>query len=170
MSNKYESAELILKLYELRREEVMRKARDWFGPFLPNSAQDVTDAFMGEHSNYIRMVTTYWDMAASFVNHGAIDEQMFTDANGEHIAVFAKLEPFLAELRTIYDAPEYLKNLEQLVMRQPNAKARLAQVRERVKQYMDAMQKAKASQGKSKATSKAKSKAKSKSPAKKRAK
>ena len=133
MSTKHESMIGIMKLYELRREETMRKARDWFVTFNPSSIQDIVDTFTGEHSAYYRMVTTYWDMAASFVNHGAIDEQMFNDANLEHIAVFAKVEPFLAEIRTMSKMPQYLANLEQLVMRQPNAKEMLADVRERMK-------------------------------------
>ena len=133
MSTKHESMMGIMKLYELRREETMRKARDWFVTFNPSSIQDIVDTFTGEHSAYYRMVTTYWDMAASFVNHGAIDEQMFNDANLEHIAVFAKVEPFLAEIRTMSKMPQYLANLEQLVMRQPNAKEMLADVRERMK-------------------------------------
>ena len=133
MSTKHESMMGIMKLYELRREETMRKARDWFVTFNPSSIQDIVDTFTVEHSAYYRMVTTYWDMAASFVNHGAIDEQMFNDANLEHIAVFAKVEPFLAEIRTMSKMPQYLANLEQLVMRQPNAKEMLADVRERMK-------------------------------------
>jgi hypothetical protein len=135
MSTKHEDANLILKLYELRREEVMRKARDWYLlQFNPDSLQDITNALMGEHSAYYRMVTSYWDMAASFVNHGAIDEQMFNDANGEHMVVFAKVEPFLAEIRTTYDQPQYMQHLEQLIMRRPDAKERLAAIRERFKQ------------------------------------
>jgi hypothetical protein len=124
MSTKYEDANLILKLYELRREEVMRKARDWYlGQFNPASFQEITDNMMSDKSPYYRMVTTYWDMAASFVNHGAIDEEMFADANMEHVVVFAKIEPFLTELR------------EKLVMRRPDAKEYLATLRERFKQW-----------------------------------
>jgi hypothetical protein len=123
----------ILKLYELRREETMRQARDWFVTFNPGSVQDIVDTFTGEHSAYYRMVTTYWDMAASFVNHGAIDEQMFNDANIEHIAVFAKVEPFIGEIRALAKMPQYLVHLEQLVMRLPDAKEMLADVRERMK-------------------------------------
>lgn len=140
MSTKYESANLILKLYELRREETMRKARDWFLSFLPNSAQDIIAVVTGEHSHYFRMVTSYWDMAASLVNHGAIDEPMFNDANAEHIAVFAKVEPFLTELRSMSNAPEYLRHLEEVVMRRPDAKARVAMIRERIKNYVAARQ------------------------------
>jgi hypothetical protein len=89
---------------------------------------------MGEHSAYYRMVTSYWDMAAALVNHGAIDEQMFADANMEHVVVFAKIEPFLAELRGIFNNPNAMGNLEKLVMNRPNAKESLAALRERFKQ------------------------------------
>ena len=138
MGNNYEDARLILKLYELRREETMRKAREWYiRQFKPSSAQDILDIARGEYSGYYRMVTSYWDMAASFVNHGAIDEQMFNDANGEHIAVFAKIEPFLAELREQSGAPQYLHHLERVVMRMPEATERLATIRERFKRLME---------------------------------
>ena len=139
MSTKHEDANLILKLYDLRREEVMRKARSWFiGEFHPGSLQDVSDAAMGEHSAYYRMVTTYWDMAASLVNNGAIDEQMFNDANGEHLAVYAKIEPFVAEIRTAMNMPQYMQHLEQLVMRMPDARERMTAFRERMKQMAQA--------------------------------
>ncbi|MBM3262325.1 MAG: hypothetical protein FJY97_02715 [candidate division Zixibacteria bacterium] len=133
MSSPHESADLILKLYELRREDTMRKARDWFTAFNPDSLDDIRTAVQGEHSAYYRMVTSYWDMAASLVNNGGIDEKMFTDANGEHMAVFAKVEPFVAEIRQHWNMPQYLVQLEQLILRQPNAKERLAQLRERLR-------------------------------------
>ena len=135
MSDKYEDANLILKLYELRREDVMRKARDWYAmQFNPESMQEIADVLMSEKSPYYRMVTTYWDMAASLVNHGAIDEQMFSEANMEHLMVFAKIEPFIAEIRSLF-VPNYLENLEKLVMRRPNAREFLASMRERFKQF-----------------------------------
>ena len=135
MDIKHESANLILKLYELRREDVMRHAREWYmRQFNPESVQDVVSAWRGERSAYYRMVTSYWDMAASFVNHGAIDEQMFSDANPEHVAVFAKVEPFLEELRSLSGIPNYLQHLEQLVTRLPGATERTASLRERFKQ------------------------------------
>ncbi|MDQ3818058.1 MAG: hypothetical protein M3362_10230 [Acidobacteriota bacterium] len=135
MSTKQEDANLILKLYDLRREEVMRKARNWFlMEFNPGSMQEIVDVLMGDKSGYFRMVTTYWEMAASFVNNGAIDEQMFNDANGEHIVVFAKIEPFLAEMRTTFNSPNAGVHLEKLVMRRPEAKEHLSALRERFKQ------------------------------------
>jgi hypothetical protein len=137
MSDKTESANLILKLYELRREEVMRKARNWYvGEFHPGSSQDVSNAMMNsETSAYYRMVTSYWEMACSLVTNGAIDEQMFNDANGEHLVVFAKLEPFLAELRQTYNNPTALQHLERIVMNIPEAKEKMARFREMIKQF-----------------------------------
>ncbi len=137
--SKAESADLILKLYELRREAKMREARNWMIGFLPESAADIMQAIMNpETSAYYRMVVSYWDMAASFVNHGAIDEEMFADAHGEHFVVFSKIEPFLPELREIMGNPNILGNLEKLIMRQPNAEERLAKSRESMKRWAEA--------------------------------
>lgn len=131
---KAESADLILKLYELRRETTMREARNWMISFFPESAADVMQAMINpETSAYYRMVVSYWDMAASFVNHGAIDEEMFSDAHGEHLVVFSKVEPFLAELRETTGNPKMLQNLEKVVMKMPDAKERLAKSRETMK-------------------------------------
>jgi hypothetical protein len=131
---KHEDADLILKLYELRRETVMREARNWFFAFEPQSIQDFTDVFLSDKSGYFRMVVSYWDMAASLVNNGAIDEKMFNEANGEHILVFSKVQPFLNDLRATYNLPEYLVQFEKLVIRTPDIEKRLAALRERVSQ------------------------------------
>ncbi|MEQ1760254.1 MAG: hypothetical protein ABL986_18205 [Vicinamibacterales bacterium] len=133
MTQPYQSADLILKLYDLRREAKMREARQWFIGFTPDSLEELLETMKGPHNADFRMVATYWDMAASLVLNGAIDEQMFVDANAEHVAVFAKIEPFLAGYREKAGVPHYLKNLEQLVMRLPNAKERLAATRERLR-------------------------------------
>lgn len=139
--SKSESADLILKLYELRREPTMREARNWIIGFFPESAAEIIQAIIkAETSAHYRMVTTYWDMAASLVNHGAIDEEMFNDAQGEHIIVFSKIEPFLAELREIVGNPKMMANLETLVMRQPDAKEMLAGRREMMKRMFAARQ------------------------------
>ena len=129
MTSKYESADLLLKLYDLRREPVMRKARAWFREgFRPGSAAEILTIYKGKNSAPYRMVTTYWNMAAALVLHGAIDEQMFADTNGEHLMVYRRLRPFLAELRTELGNPGYLQNLERLIMQMPDAEARLARV------------------------------------------
>jgi hypothetical protein len=132
VSSPYESADLLLKLYELRREPTMREARAWFAAdFNPASFEDVQQALGSAKSAHFRMVTSYWDMAASFVNSGAINEQMFNDANGEQYVVFAKVEPFIEQYRQMVGNPNAWGNLEKLVMRTPGAKDRLAALRER---------------------------------------
>ena len=143
MNTKQEDAHLILRLYELRREEKMRKARDWFTTdFNPQSAQDLVDVLYSEHSAMYRMVSTYWDMAAAFVNHGAIDEQLFNDLHNEHVAVYARIEPYLAEFHAVAGMPRYLLNLEQLILRMPDCQERLAAMRRFMKHRMDARAKA----------------------------
>ncbi|MER3429876.1 MAG: hypothetical protein C4325_02425 [Blastocatellia bacterium] len=125
------SAELILKLYELRREPVMRQARDWMFSFNPKTAEDIEKTMMDPQvGGYLRMVLSYWDMAATLVVHGAIDAPMFHETNGEHIGVFAKIEPFLEELRAKWEMPEAFKNLEKLIYDLPNGRERLAKTRE----------------------------------------
>ena len=130
VTTKYESADLLLKLYDLRREPVMRKARAWFREqFTPTSTEEVLSVYRGKRSAPYRMVTTYWNMAAALVLHGAIEEQMFADVNGEHIMVFARLQPFLTELRGLLNNPGYLDKLEQVILQMPDAQARLARFR-----------------------------------------
>jgi hypothetical protein len=132
LSSPYESATLLIRLYELRRDPTMREARIWFArSFNPDSIDDVTQAMQGPNSAHFRMVTSYWDMAASFVLNGAIDAQMFADANGEQHVIFAKLEPFIAEFRARLGNPQYLASLEKLVMSAPGAAERMASLRER---------------------------------------
>jgi hypothetical protein len=136
---KQEDANLILKLYEIRREPVMREARNWFFSFNPTTTAEYMEAVMGEHSGHLRMVITYWDMAASLVNNGAIDEQMFNDANGEHLFIFAKIEPILEGLRQEWNQPEMLKHYETLIRRIPNNQEKLAGMRERIKMIQAVM-------------------------------
>jgi hypothetical protein len=126
----YESAVLLLELYDLRREPLLRRARAWFRErFKPETARQVLTLYRGKASAPYRMVTTYWNMAAALVLHGAIDEQMFADVNGEHILVYAKLQPLLGELRAGLGNPTYLSHLEQLIGRMPDAQARIDRTR-----------------------------------------
>lgn len=133
--SKQQDADLILKLYDLRREPVMREARNWFFTFNPTTIQDVLEALMSEQSGYYRMVVSYWDMAAALVNNGAIDEQLFNETNGEHVFVYAKIEPVIADVRTMMGAPDFLRNLEALVKRMPNSEERITAMRERMKKF-----------------------------------
>jgi hypothetical protein len=132
MSSAHESMMGILKLYELRSEATMRRARDWFATqFFPESSQDILNVIFGQHSAEFRMVASYWDMAAAFVVYGAIEAEMFNAINSEHVAVYAKLQPFLGELRAMPGLPPYLycQHLEPVVMKIPDAEDRIAIMR-----------------------------------------
>src|SRR6185503_2864880 len=136
MSTEHESMMGILKLYELRSEESMRKARDWFATgFYPESIEDILQVLVGDRSADFRMVASYWDMAAAFVVFGAINDEMFNAINTEHVAVYAKLQPFLAELRAMPGVPPYLylKHLEPVVQRIPDYQERVAAMRRYMK-------------------------------------
>jgi hypothetical protein len=131
--SKHEEADLILKLYDLRREATMRQARDWyFLEFNPESIADVKKVMLSEHSGHLRMVMGYWDMAAALVNHGAVGIDLFNDTNNEHLSVFAKFEPLLTEMRAEI-GPQFFVHLEKLVDATPRGRERTAAIRERVK-------------------------------------
>jgi len=132
--SKEKSAELIMQLYDLRRETKMREARNWIFSFNPTSADDIMKTMMDpEVGPYLRMVTSYWDMAASFVNHGAIDAEMFSDTAGEHMMVFAKFEPFIAELRETWGEPKAFAHLEKVIKDMPNGAEKLRKTQEWMK-------------------------------------
>ncbi len=138
--SKAESADLILKLYDLRREATMRKARDWMFGFNPTSVDEYMQTMMNpEVGGYLRMVVSYWDMAAALVVEGAIDAEMFRKTNGEHIMVFAKVQPLLADLRAMWQSPEALASLEKVIMDQPNGAEQVKQTQEWMKSIQEQM-------------------------------
>jgi hypothetical protein len=139
MSKEAKSADLIMKLYDLRREETMREARNWFISFFPESVDDIMKTMIDPSTSaFYRMVTTYWDMASGFVVHNAIDEEMFLDSNSEVWIVFAKVQPYLAGVRKVLDNPTYLHNLEKLIMKQPECVQKCQSRRESMKRWMAA--------------------------------
>lgn len=95
-------AELILKLYQLRGEETMRKARKFIVfEFWPKSFEELTavrENMLTQESAYWRQVLTYWEMAASMVLRGAVDPDLFLDSQGEGIYIYAKFQPFREEM------------------------------------------------------------------------
>ncbi len=131
----------ILKLYELRGEARMREARAWFfSGFAPRSGKDIVRLMLsGERqSAFYRMVVSHWEAAASFVNNGGIDERLFLEGNSEHVVVCAKLQPFLAEIRETMGEPDYLANLERLVMKIPNVEKKLENRRRLLERWSQA--------------------------------
>jgi len=113
-------AELILKLYDARRESEIRKARSWFtGTFWPESADDIIKVIRGsgtQENAWFRQVLAYWSMASSFVSHGVLNEDLFLEpaSSGEMFFIYAKVEPFLKEVREKLQNPQLLANIEKL--------------------------------------------------------
>jgi hypothetical protein len=143
MSTPVESANLILKLFELRREPVMRQARAWFsGDFNPTTMEEFVAGVTGVNNAWFRMVVGYWDMAVSLVQFKAIDPEMFNATSGELVVVYAKIEPFLAEYREQRGEPNFLKRLETQVLTLPNVADRLPKIRERFRKMAAARAKA----------------------------
>jgi hypothetical protein len=124
MPTPFESAQLNLQLFDLRREPVLREARSWFLlDFNPESFQELLAALTGERNSAFRMVIGYWDMAASLVTTGAIDADAFRAAHGEIFGAFSKIRPYLAELRAVSGEPEICKHMEAVVLAAPDAEA-----------------------------------------------
>jgi hypothetical protein len=114
-------AELIMQLYNLRREPEMRKARDWWlVKFWPMGPEDFTvHAFtMGtQENNWLRQVGGYWSMASAFVLSGALNADLFLQpaVSGEMFFIFAKVHPFLKELREQIGDPHLFMNIEKVI-------------------------------------------------------
>ena len=111
----HEDANLILRLYELRREDTLRKARQWFVQFCHIESWDALQALAppGSGQNtYFRMVTSYWEMAASFVASGVLNQELFFQSNQELLVVWTRLRGVVAQLRGAMKSPNAWKNLE----------------------------------------------------------
>src|SRR5271154_6852332 len=124
MPTPFESAQLNLQLFELRREPILREARSWFLlEFNPESFADLDALASGDRNASFRMVLGYWDMAASLVTTGAIDADAFRAAHGEIFATFSKIDLYLAELRSASGEPDFCKHVEAVVLSAANAEA-----------------------------------------------
>jgi hypothetical protein len=116
-NNLIRQAELILKLYEIRRETVMREARSYVGgKFMPQSAGELFDIVSAgtRESAFVLQVYGYWDMVAAFVSNGALDAQLVYDTCQEMYFQYAKIQPYLAEFRQKMNLPEFLISIERL--------------------------------------------------------
>jgi hypothetical protein len=133
-----QDARLILELYHLRREVQMRKARRWWiTDFWPENAGDYLKVEMARktpESDWLRQVVSYWGMAASFVLHGTLSKKVFLDASfsTEMFFLFAKIQPFLKELRHKTLNPDLMRNIEKVIMESKTGRVRLRQVIKRV--------------------------------------
>lgn len=126
--------ELILKLYELRTEPVMRQARAWMTTeFWPTTATEffaIQDDFGSQKNCWLRQVVTYWEMAASLVLHGALSADLFVDCNAEPFFILGKLHSILPEIHA--KIPTYFSKTLQLIDVSQAAAARYEAVRKNV--------------------------------------
>ncbi|HUE51810.1 MAG TPA: hypothetical protein VMO80_05695 [Terriglobales bacterium] len=138
-------AELILKLYDLRREAEMRKARDWWVvKFWPQTADDfikVANALGTQENNWLRQVGGYWDMAAALVLHGTIHPELFVEGgvSGEMFFLYAKMQPILKDVREKMQSPGLFSNVEKVIMQSEAGRERLKTVSARVAARRKAM-------------------------------
>jgi hypothetical protein len=146
----YHDAELILKLYDLRREAVMRQARNWFFTFEPKSFEDlmkVMGAFGSQENAYLRQVLTYWETAAALVAHGALNAQLAQETLGEMQAVYARVQPFMKQIRDLMKSPEFLQNMEKVMEGTPEGRERIKKMQERMAEWTKMRAAAAAKQG-----------------------
>lgn len=127
-------AEIILKLYELRTETVMRQARAWvMGEFWPQTAGDffaVLNNPSDPHNPWLRQVISYWEMAATLVLHGAVSAELFVDCNAEGFFLLAKVAPILEAIRE--KNPPFLSKTSELIERFSAAAQRYEAIQKRV--------------------------------------
>jgi len=111
----HEQANLLLRLYELRREPRLREAREWFvTKFRANSLEEVMKNYPpgSEANTNVRMTMSYWEMAANIVNHGLIDEEFFFENTGEQWAVWDQIKHLIPAWRAMFNNPQLFENLE----------------------------------------------------------
>ena len=136
-------AQLILRLYDLRREAEMRKARQWWlADFWPRNADDfakVAWASGSQENNWLRQVAGYWGMAASFVLQGALSEELFLRpaVSGEMFVMFGKVYPFLKELREKLGDPEVFLDVEKVIMQTKWGRDRLKFILKRLEEWRE---------------------------------
>jgi hypothetical protein len=116
----YDDVNLIIKIYELRRDPKLREARDWFNSqFRPVGLQEFMEKYpMGSEANaYFRMVTSYWDMVASFITCGVLNQELFFQSGGEILGVWEKTKNLTLEFREVLKNPLIAKNLQEVAER-----------------------------------------------------
>lgn len=133
-----EDARLILELYDLRREPEIRKARQWWlTTFWPKDADEfmkVAMAFGSEENNWLRQVVSYWGIAASFVLNGVVSGKLFFEPAfcGELFFIFAKIRPFLKEVREKTQSPDQFRVVEQAILGSKIGRTQFERVEARV--------------------------------------
>lgn len=129
----HRDAELILKLYDLRRESVMRASRSAIVQWQPRSYEDVVAITQPTHPHNAawRQVSSYWEMAYGFARHGIVNAELLAENGGEGFILYAKLEPHLPRMRKEI-SPTVLQNAEWMARKSPTAKKRVELFKKRI--------------------------------------
>ena len=138
----HHDAELVLKLYDLRRESVMREARNWMATFNPQSLDDimaVMSNFSAKENAYLRQVCSYWEMVAALIVHGTLNKELAFDTLGEMYFVYAIMEPVIEPFRQKFNSPDFFKNVQKVVESTPEGKRRIVDTQKRRAEFMKMM-------------------------------
>jgi hypothetical protein len=125
----YQDADLVLRLFDLRREAKLREARSWLGGFYPDTPEEFAKAY-GAPDAYLRMVAGYWDIATALVNQGVVHRGLFVEAGGEAFFLWAKVGEHVPRFREMAGNPLFLANVERFVRETPGGAERVAGMRE----------------------------------------
>lgn len=133
-------AQIVMQMYDFRREAEMRKARKWFGGWNPQSFDEITKlsmAFDSQENAWLRQVLTYWENAASLVLHGAVHKGLFMDWGGEMLFVYVKLKPWMKQIREFNNMPEWMSKVETVCNSTPELRKRIAWMEDRFKKVAE---------------------------------
>lgn len=134
-------AQIVMQLYDLRREARMREAREYLAvQFFPESAEDfikIATAFGSKENAYFRQVFSYWNMAASLAVQEVVDKQLFKAWSSEMFFLWAKIQPYINEVRAAMGTPEFLHNVESLVEGDAEGRKRRQNLQQRQKKIRE---------------------------------
>lgn len=133
-------AQIVMQMYDFRREAEMRKARKWFASWNPTSFDDFQKIgmnFEAQENAWLRQLLTYWENAASLVLHGAVHPGLFMDWGGEMLFVYVKIKPWLKQIREFNGFPEWMAKVEKVSNSTPELRKRVAWMEERFKKMAE---------------------------------
>lgn len=136
----HHDADLLLRVYDLRREPVLRQAREALRKdYWPKSAEEALAVIRGDHplNTAYRQAGTYWEMVYGMVRHGLVNAGFFLETNGEGLFLYAKVEPYVAEMRR-QTTPLVFRNTEWVATECPEGKQLFEVLRARVKKLAEA--------------------------------
>jgi uncharacterized protein DUF4760 len=140
-----QNADLLLRIYDLRREERLRRAREWvIGNFWAENLEEFNAICTpgSDENAFYRQVTTYWEMVALIVNRGMLDEDLYFESTAESLLVWLRVKNVVQELRKLRKNPLMLRNLEILAEKHEKwLNSRAPEALGEIRKHMEAMRK-----------------------------